>query len=89
MKMIDHLRSRARDRAEEALWAVRDWSDAHPPKTHQLIRLLDPDERLDFAFSEERKTVRDHASRDAAVAAWLTRHGRADRIPAEYRSGDL
>ncbi|GAB2636051.1 hypothetical protein GCM10027169_00220 [Gordonia jinhuaensis] len=87
--MIRDMKERLRDVAESIRWAVRDWSQAHPPKTDWLARnVLTTDEALEFMNSAADRSTYDRTSQDAAVAAWLTVRGEAHRLPEKFREGN-
>ena len=89
MSMVIHdAKERLRDWAESFRWAVRDWSQSHPPRTAWLARsVLTTEEKFEFINSTADRSVYDRASQDVAVAAWLTARGQAHRLPPEFDGG--
>lgn len=87
MRLIEIVKAAWRDRAEDLRWAVHRWSQAHPPRTDRLVRLLTPAEVVEYAGSAEYRSAYDLATENVAVAAWLTNRGQTDRLPPEFRDG--
>lgn len=87
MRLIENVKTAWHDRVEDLRWAVRLWSEEHPPRTDRLVRLLTTDESVEYTFSAERRSAHDLDTENVAVAAWLTNRGQADRLPPEFRDG--
>ncbi|GAA1085074.1 hypothetical protein [Tsukamurella spumae] len=80
------LRAWVRDTADDVRWAVRRWSDAHPPRQARLVStVLTPDEVAVYLRSVEYRSVSDRASEDRSVAAWLMGRGESHRLPPAIR----